>query len=115
MRKIIFLTAVVSLVFCLASTAAVAKNYRVKLHSDAVVSGQTIEPGSYLVKINDEGVLSILKSGKVLAESEVVFRPLENATPNSVSLDVDGNLKEIRFKDEKVVFPMLSNAGQTSE
>lgn len=115
MRRILVFSAIVGLVFCLATTAAVAKNHRIKLHSEAVVSGQTIEPGSYMVKIDDEGLLSIWKRGDKLAEAEVVVEPLGNGTPNSVSLDREGNLKELRFKDEKVVFPMLSNAGQTSE
>ena len=115
MRKILLFSVIVGLVFCLPSTAAVAKNHRIKLHSDAIVSGQTIESGSYMVKIDDEGVLSIWKRGDMLAEAEVVVEPLGNGTPNSVSMDRDGNLRELRFKDEKVVFPMLSNAGQTSE
>ena len=68
-----------------------------------------------MVKISDEGLLGVYKGKDLLAESEVKIVPMENETPNSVSLDVDGNLKEIRFKNEKVVFPMHSNAGQTSE
>lgn len=115
MRKIILLTVVVSLVFCLASTAAVAKNHKVKLHSEAFIADQVIKPGSYIVKISDEGLLGFYKGKKLLAESEVTIEPMGSGTPNSVSTDVNGNLKEIRFKNEKAVFPMLSNAGQTSE
>ena len=115
MRKIIFLTVIFSLVVCMSSTAAVAKNHKVKLHSEAIISGMFIEPGSYTVKISDEGLLGFYKGRDLLAESEVTIEAMGNETPNSVSLDVNGNLKEIRFKNEKVVFPMLSNAGQTSE
>ncbi len=115
MRKILLLTVIVGLVLCMATTAAVAKNHKVKFHNEAVVSGQVIQPGSYMVKISDEGLLGVYKGKDLLAESEVKIVPMENETPNSVSLDVDGNLKEIRFKNEKVVFPMHSNAGQTSE
>ncbi len=99
----------------MASTAAMAKNHKVKLHSEAIISGTVIEPGSYTVKISDEGLLGLYKGRDLLAESEVTIEAMGNETPNSVSLDVNGNLKEIRFKKEKVVFPMLSNAGQTSE
>lgn len=115
MRKILLLTLIFSLILCLPTTAAVAKNHKVKLHSEAIVAGNVIQPGSYTVKISDEGLLGVYKGRDLLAESEVTIVPMKNETPNSVSLDVDGNLKEIRFKDEKVVFPMLSNAGQTSE
>ena len=115
MRKIILFTVVASLVLCMASTAAVAKNHKVKLHSDTVVAGTVIEPGSYLVKLSDDGKLGFYKGSKLLAESIVTMEPMENETPNSVSVDVDGNLKEIRFKDEKAVFTKHSNAGQTTE
>jgi hypothetical protein len=115
MRKILLLTVIVGLVFCLTSTAAVAKNHKVKLHSEAVVSDQIIKPGSYIVKISDEGMLGIYKGKKLVAESAVTLQQIVNETPNSVSMDVNGNLKEIRFKDEKAVFPMNSSAGQTSE
>ncbi len=115
MRKIILLTVIFSLVLCMATTAAVAKNHKVKFNSEAIVAGQVIQPGSYMLKISDEGLLGVYKGKDLLAESEVTIEPMKNETPNSVSVDVDGNLKEIRFKNEKVVFPMLSNAGQTSE
>ena len=115
MRKIILLTVVVSLVLCMASTAAVAKNHKVKLHTDTVVAGQIIKPGSYLVKLSDDGMLGIYKGRKLMAETIVTMEPLNTATPNSVSLDVEGNLKEIRFKKEKAVFTKHSNAGQTTE
>jgi len=115
MRKFILFAVIAFLAVSLTSTAVMAKSHKVKLHSEATVAGQVIEPGSYMVKLDDEGMLTICKGSKVLAESEVTVLPLGNETPNSVSLDVNGNLKEIRFKDEKVVFPKLSNAGQTSE
>lgn len=115
MRKILVLTALVSLVVCLTSSAALAKNHKLKLHTDVLVAGKKIDSGSYLVKIDEEGHLSILKSGKILAEADVKIEPLGSGTPESVSLDRSGNLREIRFKDQKVVFPMLSNAGQTGE
>jgi len=115
MRKIILFTVVVSLVLCMASTAAMAKNHKVKLHTDTVVAGKIIKPGSYLVKLSDEGKLGFYKGRKLVAESIVTMEPMDNETPNSVSVDVEGNLKELRFKNEKAVFTKHSNAGQTTE
>jgi len=121
MRKSLFLLLVASFTLCLLSPALVAensdfnKNHDFKLTKEAVIAGKTIEPGSYQATLSEDGILKIFRGDSVLVETLVNIRPLGPVNPNSMTFDREGVLHEVRFNEQKVVFPTLSIAGRTAE
>lgn len=117
MRKILFSALFISLFFCLVSTSAIAKDkdHKVTIKKETIVAGHVLQPGSYTAEINEAGNLILLKGKKVLVEAVVDIEPLGNVNPNSYTVDRNGVMGEIRFLEEKVVFPALSNVGRTAE
>ena len=115
MRKSMFSVLVVGLIFCLFSQSAIAKNNNIRLQKDTIVAGELIKAGSYTVRINDEGVLVLFKGSELMVEALVDVAPLGGVNPNSLSIDKNGVLEEIRFETNKVIFPTLSNAGRAAE
>jgi hypothetical protein len=117
MRKILSSVLFISLFLSLVSTSAIAKekDHKVKIKKETIVAGQVLQPGSYIAEINEEGNLVLLKGKKVMVEAVVDIEPLGNVNPNSYTVDRNGVMGEIRFLEEKVVFPTLSNVGRTAE
>ncbi len=117
MRKVLLSASLISLFFLMATPSIKAreKDHKVKLHKETIVAGQPIQPGSYIAEINEAGNLVLLKGKKVLVEAVVDIEPLGNVNPNSYTVDRNGVMGEIRFLEEKVVFPTLSNVGRTAE
>jgi hypothetical protein len=115
MRKSLFSFLAAGLIFCFFSQSAIAKNNSLRLQKDTIVAGEMVKAGSYTVRINDEGVLVLLKGSKLVVEALVDVAPLGGVNPNSLSIDKNGILEEIRFDENKVIFPTLSNAGRAAE
>ncbi len=115
MKRSIFLSLLISLIFSLTYTSVAAKNHKVKLQNDTVVAGKVIEAGSYRVRLNDEGVLLVFKGSDLVVQTVVDVEPLGNVNPNSFAVDKNGILEEIRFEEEKVVLPTRSIVGRTAE
>lgn len=72
MKSIVNRIVVVMMIGALASVAALAKTHkqRVTFDTDIKVNGTLVKKGSYDLKFDDEtGQLSIIKNGKVIAQS----------------------------------------------
>lgn len=72
MKSIVNRIVVVMMIGALASVAALAKTHKQKVtfDSDIKVNGTVVKKGSYDLKFDDEtGQLSIIKNGKVVAQS----------------------------------------------
>ena len=72
MKSIVNRIVVVMMIGALASVAALAKTHkqRVTFDNDIKVNGTVVKKGSYDLKFDDEtGQLSIIKNGKVVAQS----------------------------------------------
>ena len=121
MRKSLFLILITSFALCIFSATLVAesedfnRNHEFKLHKDAQIAGKTIEAGSYMARLNEDGTLVIFDGDDLLLETLVNVEPLGFVNPNSMTFDRNGVLEEVRFKEQKVVFPTISNAGRTAE
>ncbi len=119
MRKVTFTILIISLAFCLTFTSTLAegsqKDQKVKLQNDTIIADQVIKAGSYLVKLNDDGFLSLYKGRKLVLKSYVAVEPLGSVNPNSYIVNRNGIMEEIRFDEEKVVFQTRSVVGRTAE
>ena len=93
---LIALTLLVGVVF--------GSTHRVEIMRVANVNGVELKPGNYQVSLTDENTAEIYKGKKLLVRAKVEIQPLGAETPGSVTQGVDGKVKEIRLKDEKIVF-----------
>ena len=81
-----------------------ADSHRVEFASAAQFNGVQIEPGKYKLVLNGEQTAELWDGKQLLLKAKVEVVPLAGATPQSVSTNGDGSLKEIRLKKERVVF-----------
>lgn len=104
MRKTLLSVTAISLVFLLAGQSAWAKTDRFHLSSKAKVKSVSLEPGSYQVNI-DGNQAEILQRGKILVKAQVSVKQLADGdTPDTVLLDSNGQIQEIRLKKQVIVF-----------
>lgn len=121
MRKSLFIILIASFALCLLSVNMFAesedfnRNHEFKLRKDAQIAGKSIEAGSYMARLNEDGTLVIFDGEDLLLEALVEVEPLGGVNPNSMTFDRNGVLEEVRFSEQKVVFPTISNAGRTAE
>lgn len=103
MRKLLVTAFVVALTAAVFSTSAVAATHKFTLSRESTVSGIQLEKGKY--KLELEGTqATIIQKNQVVATAQVEIRDTKPANPGSVLVDADGNLKEIRLKNQVVVF-----------
>jgi len=96
------LVALVSLIFVMGVAFSAA--HRVEFMRAATVNGVELKPGNYQLTMTDETTAEIYRGKKLLVKAKVEIQPLGGATPGSVSQGVDGKVREIRLKTEKIVF-----------
>lgn len=103
MRKLLVTAFVVALTAAVFSTSAFAATHKFTLSRESTVSGIQLEKGKY--KLELEGTqATIIQNKRVVATVQVEIRDAKPANPGSVLVDADGNLKEIRLKNQVVVF-----------
>jgi len=102
-KKVLYLSIVLALSVGIVMASAAGKTHRVEFVTKTVVNGVELEPGQYRMKV-DEGHVAEFYSGRTLvAKAKIEIQPLAGALPNSISQKADGQLVEIRLKNEKVV------------
>ena len=104
MRTIFAGMAILVLVASMMPSAWAADSHRVEFAAPAQFNGVQIEPGKYKLVLNGDQVAELWDGKELLLKAKVEIVPLEGATPQSVSTNGDGSLKEIRLKKERVVF-----------
>ena len=104
MKKNLVTVSIVLLTLTLLISVAFSASHRVEILRAANVNGVELKPGNYQLKMADENTAEIYKGKRLVVTAKVELAPLGNATPGSVSQGVDGNVREIRLKQEKVVF-----------
>jgi len=104
MRNVLLSILVFFLVSLLAISPVWAKSYSFKLHSEASLNGVSLEPGSYKVHLNGDDEAEIFKRGKLVAKAKAELKPLVNGDPPNSTKVKGGQLQEIRFKKQCLVF-----------
>ena len=105
MRKVFAATFAISLVLALATGSLWAAPHKFKLHRGATLNGTELQAGSYELELNGEGEALIYRNGKMVTKARVTTKPLSNGdAPSSVLQAADGSLREIRLKEQVVVF-----------
>ena len=104
MKKNLVTVSIVLLTLTLLMSVAFSAAHRVEILRAATVNGVELKPGNYQLTKTDESTAEIYKGKRLVVTAEVEVVPLGNATPGSVSQGVDGKVREIRLKQEKVVF-----------
>lgn len=107
MRKLF--TAVIALALFAALAAspssAMAKSYDFTLSQTSKINGTTLEAGKYKLELNGDSEAHIYKDKELVTKAPVEVKELKNGnTQASVLQDASGNVKEIRFKRQVVVF-----------
>ena len=104
MKKNLATLSIVLLILTLLVSVAFSAGHRVEILRSANVNGVELKPGNYKLTMTDEKTAEIYKGKKLMVTAHVELVPLGNATPGSVAQGVDGKVREIRLKQEKVVF-----------
>ena len=83
---------------------AFSNTYKVEMLRAATVNGVELKPGNYKLSLSDGSTAEIYKGKKLMVTATVEVQPLGGSTPGSVSQGIDGKVREIRLKSEKVIF-----------
>ncbi|GAB4232135.1 MAG: hypothetical protein Kow00109_04490 [Acidobacteriota bacterium] len=75
----------------------------VELRVPAKVGGVTLSPGKYWVEVNEQNEAQIRQGKEVIVRFKVTIEPLDGVYPNSVVVDKEGRLAEIRLAKEKLI------------
>ncbi len=104
MSKKMFVVLIALFSLTLIMGVAFSAVHRVEILRSASINGVDLKPGNYALAVVDENTAEIYKGKKLLVKAKIEVVPLAGATPGSVSQGVDGKVREIRLKEEKVVF-----------
>jgi len=113
-RKTVGLAICLVLVSTFLSVALFADSHRFELLKTGKVNEVTLKPGRYTLELEGDHLARIHRGKKLLVESKVEVHPLGGAMPESVIQFRDGRVKEIRLKQERVVFVDSSGSAQTA-
>lgn len=106
MRKLFVIAATVALVGALTASPVLAEGHNFKVYREATINGDQLKPGTtYKLVLNGNDEALIYRHKELVTKAAVEVRSLEGRQRTSVVLDSDGNLLEIRFKKQVVVFP----------
>jgi len=83
---------------------AFSSTHKVEMLRVATVNGVELKPGNYKLSLSGENTAEIYRGKKLMVTATVEIQPLGGSTPGSVAQGVDGKVREIRLKNEKVVF-----------
>jgi len=96
--------ALVGLLTLVLLTGSAFSAHRIEILRAATINGVELKPGKYELSVADEKTAEIYKGKKLIVSADVEVQPLGGATAGSVAQGVDGKIREIRLKNEKVVF-----------
>lgn len=82
------------------------------LVNDAVIGGKQVKPGTYDVKAS-ESKLTLLRDGKVIAESAIQWKDEESKSTYSSIIVESGAVKEVHFKG-KARYAQLSEGSMAA-
>ena len=108
------ITAMIALLAITLLTGLAFSAHRVEIMRSASVNGVELKPGNYKIEMTDENTAQIFKGKKLVVTAKVDVMPLGGATPGSVSQGTDGKVREIRLKNERVVFIDSAASGTKS-
>ena len=112
MRKLFTAAFAIMLVTTLASGPVWAKSgWDFQLYHTRVINGTQLERGSYELRLNGNNEAEIYRNRKLITTATVEVRPLGNRMDPKSMLISDGSIREIRTKDEVIVF--LSETAST--
>jgi hypothetical protein len=80
------------------------KAHQVELLKASTINGVELGAGIYKLEINGDNEAELYRDGELLLKAKVEVKPLGGSIPNSVRQMADGTIKEIRLKNERVVF-----------
>jgi len=103
MRKLLVTAFVVALTAAVFSTSAFAATHKFTLTRESTLSGIQLEKGKYKLELNGLEA-TIIQNGRTVATAQVEIRDTKPVNPGSVLVSADGTLKEIRLKNQVVVF-----------
>ena len=115
MRRTSILTFCLFLSFVLLTPAALAEGHRFELLKSGQVNGVDLKAGQYELVLNGQGLGEIYRGKKLLVEAKVEVLPIGGALKQSVSQYRDGRIKEIRLKQERVVFVDSAAGAQAAQ
>ncbi len=123
MRKLFTATFAIMLVASLVSGSVWAKSdWGFELHRTYEINGTQLKPGSYKLQLNGNNEADIYRKGnrsignwgiskKLITTATVEVRPLGNRMAPKSMLTSGGSIREIRTKDQVIVF--LSETAST--
>jgi hypothetical protein len=105
MRRLFTTIVAVALVAALAASPVLAKTHSFTLNQDSKINGVSLDAGKYKLELNGDTEAHIYKGRELVAKAPVNVKDLSNgSTRASVLCDAEGNVLEIRLKDQVVVF-----------
>ena len=82
-----------------------AKSYELTLGGESKINEVRLEPGTYTLKLTEEGEAAFYIDGQRVLKIRVDVRPLERGIlPHTVVRDSDGTIREVRFEKEVMAF-----------
>jgi len=107
------LSLLVLLVSTLLVATVFADSHRIELLKAGTINSVKLDAGQYQLVLNDQNEAEIYHRKKLLVTAKVEVLPLGSGTPGSISQSRDGAVKEIRLKQERVVFVDFQASAQT--
>jgi hypothetical protein len=113
MKRKLTTTLIAFLAMAVLMSIALSSTHKVEIMRAATVNGVELKPGNYRLSVADENTAEIYKGSKLIVKAKVEILPLGGATPGSVTQGIDGKVREIRLKNEKVVFLDAASAASS--
>ncbi|HUG43128.1 MAG TPA: hypothetical protein VMN76_02700 [Acidobacteriota bacterium] len=88
----------------LLAAPVMGKEVNFRLDDDLKLNGVELKSGRYKLVINGDGTAEIFRGKTLVTTAKVELKSLDGVLPNAVNYDKNLNLREIRTKDERVVF-----------
>lgn len=98
------LSLLVLLVSTLPAATVLADGHRIELLKAGTINGVNLKAGQYQLILNEQEEAEIYRRKELLVTAKVEVLPIGTGTPDSISQNRDGTVKEIRLKEERVVF-----------
>lgn len=104
MRRLFIGTMALALVATLAASPVLAKTHSFKLSREAKINGTQLDRGTYKLELNGNGEALIYRNKKLVTKAAVKVKPRMNGERYEVVFDTDGNILEVRTKEQTIVF-----------
>ncbi len=94
----------------LLAAPVMGKEISFRLDDDLKLNGTDLQSGRYKLVINGDGTAEIFRGKQSVTTARVELKSLDGVLPNTVTYDRNLNLREIRTKEERVVFVQSGNS-----